>query len=324
MFFAKSPLRICFAGGGSDIPAFYENYGGGAVISCSINKFVYHVVQPSYSAQFLLRYSSNEVADELDQIQHPLFREAIRWFCDNHSLGYVEVASFADVPSGTGLGSSGAFIAGLIMALAKLINTEVSTAEAARLACEIEIERLGEPVGKQDQFASAVGGLRHFGFSADQTVSVSDHLVGHEQLQTLSDHLLLFYTDIRRSASAVLKSQASSKAGLEHYARSRDEVPEVMRMLQSGDVESYGRLVASQWERKRKTSPDMSSGEIDEIYQAGIRAGAIGGKLVGAGGGGFFMFVTDKPMQVRAELTRRGLRELEFKLISEGASAIIL
>ena len=324
MFFARSPLRICFAGGGSDIPAFYENYGGGEVISCSINKFVYHVVQESYSRQFLLRYSSNEVVEELGQIRHPLFREVIRWFCDNHRLDFVEVASFADVPSGTGLGSSGAFTVGLIIALAKLINTDISNEEAARLACEIEIERLGEPVGKQDQFASAYGGLRHFEFSADQTVSVSDHLIGHDQLQKLSDHILLFYTDIRRSASAVLKSQSSSKVGLEHYALSRDEVPEVRRMLQSGDVVSYGRLVGEQWERKRKTSPDMSSGEIDEIYQLGIRAGAYGGKLVGAGGGGFFMFVSDKPMQVRKELAKKGLRELEFKLTSEGVSAASL
>jgi len=324
MFFARSPLRICFAGGGSDIPAFYENYGGGAVISCTVNKFVYHVVQESYSRHFLLRYSSNEVVEELTQIRHPLFREVIRWFCEKHRLDHVEVASFADVPSGTGLGSSGAFTVSLILGLARLVNTDISSHEAARLACEIEIERLGEPVGKQDQYASAFGGLRQFEFSTDQAVSVSDHLIGHDQLQKLSDHLLLFYTDIRRSASAVLKSQSSNRVGLEHYALSRDEVPAVRRMLQSGDVASYGRLVGEQWLRKRKTSPDMSSGEIDEIYELGIRAGAYGGKLVGAGGGGFFMFVTDKPMQVRTELAKKGLRELKFKLISEGASAVSL
>lgn len=291
MIITKTPLRISFVGGGTDLKAFYER-DEGAVLSSALSLYVYIAVHPYFEGKFVLKYSETETVDSLDQIKHPLFRECLR---RTETAGSVEIASFADIPSrGSGLGSSSSFAVGLIKALEAFKGRNASPAEVAAKACEIEIEKLGEPIGKQDQYAAAFGGFNVIRFLPNGEVKVEPLPISQDTKDTLASHLVLFYTDKTRSASTVLSTQQSNTkndtATFDALRRMRDQVWFLRDELAQGRLDSMGTALDQAWQLKRTLAKGITDPYLDEIYLSARQAGALGGKLLGAGGGGFFLF----------------------------------
>ncbi len=314
MIITKTPLRISFAGGGTDLSAFYLRTPG-AVVSATIDLYVYLAVHRFFDPKFVLKYSKTEVVDAVDEIEHPLIRECLKR-CEFEEK--IEVTSFADIPSrGSGLGSSSAFAVGLIKALHAFLGKNATAEACASMACEVEIDRLGEPIGKQDQYATAFGGFNYIRFNQDETVHVEPIVLDSDGRRFLEDHLVMFYTGITRSAGDILNEMRSNtQTDEDRFAsmcKMRDMADELRELMMDGNYGQLGEFLHRGWLLKRNLASKISSDEIDELYQAGIDAGALGGKLLGAGGGGFFLFFCppEKRQSLLSALSRlRPLRPL--------------
>ena len=322
---ARSPLRISLGGGGTDLPSYYESHGG-FVLAAAIDKYIYVSANRPFDGRIKLKYSSIENCEAIEDIQHPIIREVLRTF--GLSTPQIELGSMADIPSGTGLGSSGSFTTSLIKALCVHYRKNLTTLEIAELACRIEMDVLGEPVGKQDQYIAAVGGITEFNFMPDGSVKISPLNLAMETIYNLEDNLLLFFTGISRSASQILsdqvmKSQANDSKMIDNLHFVKDLGQRSKVALLDGDTESFGKIMHEHWMHKIRRSNGMTNSFIDEAYKSGLANGAIGGKLVGAGGGGFLMFYASNKTLLREAMKNIGLEEVRFKFDFEGTKAIL-
>lgn len=321
----RTPLRISLGGGGTDLPSYYCDFGG-FVVSAAISKYVYITINRSFLSGYFLKYSETEHAETRSQILHPLIREAIEMHDVTPPL---EIVSLADVPAGTGLGSSGTFLVGLMHALHAYKRESVTPELLAREAIEIEMNRLDEPVGKQDQYIAAYGGLLCQEYHEDGRVTVEPLKIADESLRELRDSLMLFFVGRTRSASTLLSNQKSrSQSGdaqlLDSLHFTKQLGREIRSVLEAGHVAEFGSLMHEHWERKRGRFAGMSNPHIDELYElARSDGGAKGGKLVGAGGGGFFLFQTDDRRRLRQLMTRAGLSEMDFTFDFDGSIVLV-
>jgi D-glycero-alpha-D-manno-heptose-7-phosphate kinase len=324
MNITRSPLRISLGGGGTDLPSYYRRYGG-FLIAGAIDKYVYVTVLRPFTPGIFLKYSRLEHADCVDDVQHPIIREAIRML--DFKTPQLEITALADIPAGTGLGSSGSFTTALLKALYAHRRRLLRPDELAELACEIEINRLREPIGKQDQYIAAYGGLTCFQFHPDDTVEAQPLRVSVDTLFDLEDNLLLFFTGYSRSAGAVMRDQDSrtQQADQEmldnlHYVKALGLRSQ--QALEAGDGGLFGELMHEHWEHKKRRSSGMSNPQIDEWYELGRANGGIGGKLVGAGGGGFLLFYAEDHRRLRQAMTKAGLEEVRFRFDFDGTKVL--
>jgi D-glycero-alpha-D-manno-heptose-7-phosphate kinase len=313
---------MSYVGGGSDLPAFYREELG-AVLSTSIDKYMYIAVNKKFDGNIRLSYAKTEEVDRVSDIQHPLVREAL----DLVSIsGGIEIASMADIPSrGSGLGSSSAYTVGLLNALYAYKNKYVSKETLAQQACEIEINRCKEPIGKQDQYAAAFGGLNLIRFHADESVSVDPVICKPEVMQSVEDSTLVFFTGRTRSASAVLQSQSEAMKLESHRALMRRMVElafELKKELESGDIDNFGSILDENWRLKAQLTSGITDPQIDDWYHTGIQHGARGGKLLGAGNGGFIMFFAPPESHQRIKYALSGLRSIKFGFDRTGAQIV--
>ncbi len=324
MIISRTPLRISLGGGGSDLPSYYEKHDGGFLIASAISKYIYISLNENFSENLLLKYSKIEDVSDLNNIEHPLIRECLRMASVESGL---EISSMADIPAGTGLGSSGAFTVGLLKALTRYTNEIQTNHQIASKACEIEIDVLGEPVGKQDQYISALGGLTALEFKSDGTVDASPVRIDNNSREHLEENLLLFYTGIKRSASEELFALENglSVENIE-VSKNLDNAKklgiETLNLLESANLDGFGRILTKQWQIKFDRSPSAIHKKLNEIIELGIKSGAVGGKLIGAGGGGFLMFYAENKTLLRSELKKLGLREISFKFDYLGTQII--
>jgi D-glycero-alpha-D-manno-heptose-7-phosphate kinase len=320
MIVSCAPFRVSFAGGGSDIASFYRRQRG-AVLSCAIAKYSFIVVHPFFNAnKYNLKYAQTELVDRIDDIQHPILREALRM--QGIDPG-IEIASVADIPGGTGLGSSSAFSVALLNALYAHRRIFVPKERLAHEACMLEIERLNEPIGKQDQYACAYGGVNLIEFERHAGVTVQPLLLAPDTVSELEANLMLFFTGGERNARAVLSHQVNAIENDEGVvARMRkmvDLVYEMRDLLLAGDLDAFGLALHRAWEIKRGISAHISTSTIDDLYARARGAGALGGKLAGAGGGGFLLLYCPKATQPRVREALKALQALEFRLDWGGA-----
>lgn len=311
MIITRTPLRISFTGGGTDLPAFYKN-GYGAVVSTSIDKYIYITVNKRFDDSIRVSYSQTEIVNHVDELKHDITRECLRMV---GIPGGIEITSIADIPSGTGLGSSSSFAVGLLNALYTYVGERLSAGELAKRACQIEINVLGHPIGKQDQYAAAYGGVNYFTFERSGDVQREKILVSDNDLRNMNRKLMMFYTGIRRSADGILSRQSQeTKNKMEVLMFMRDQANRMRDgLVQKGFTPDFAKMLDEAWQKKKSITSGISNPEIDELYQKAISAGAAGGKLLGAGGGGFILLYCDEPYQpaVREAL---GLRELDFEI----------
>jgi D-glycero-alpha-D-manno-heptose-7-phosphate kinase len=320
MIITRSPLRISLGGGGTDLPSYYREHSG-FLIAAAIDKYVYINVHRRFQDGFLLKYSSLEDAPTIAEIKHPIIREALK-LVDIHERN-LEITSMADIPAGTGLGSSGSFTTALLKALHSLKKNLVHPSELAEQACCIELEKLGEPIGKQDQYIAAYGGITCFRFLPDGRVEAAPLKISEETLFNLEDNLLLFFTGYSRSASAILKEQddktkQADSAMTDNLHFIKDLGKQSQKALEAGDLEEFARLMDVHWQRKKERSKGMSNQDINAWYDCAMANGALGGKVIGAGGGGFLMFYAGDKVQLRHAMRERGLSEVRFRFDFEG------
>jgi len=325
MIITRSPLRITLGGGGTDLPSYYERYSG-FLIAAAINKYVYITLHPTFQQEFILKYSQMERIKSVEEIEHPIIRESMM-LLDMRRNGFLEITSMADIPAGTGLGSSGSFTTALLKALHSYKKSLIHPSELAEQACDIEINRLKEPVGKQDQYIAAYGGITCFQYCPNGTVNAWPLQISQETQYNLEDNLLLFFTGYSRSASTVLKEQDDKSRALDpatidnlHFVK--DLARQSQKALEAGDLGGFARLMHLHWEHKKKRSAIMSNQTINHWYDCGMANGALGGKLIGAGGGGFLMFYTDDKVRLRRAMRDCGLPEVRFSF-SFGGTAVL-
>ena len=322
MIITKTPFRVSFCGGGSDMENFYEKYGG-CVLSTSINKYCYISIHPYFNEnQTLLKYSENELVDSPDQIKHRIFRQVLT----DMGVHGVEISSTADIPGGTGLGSSSTFTVGLLNTLNCYKGKFVSKDKLAKLACEVEIEKLGNPIGKQDQYGAALGGLNFIKFNQDGSVSHEPILMEGKTYKELQKNLLMFYTGTTRSANTILAEQTKN-------ITSEDKAKNLLKMcglakdmkvaLENNDISSFGKILDEGWQLKKELASGIANPAIDEAYEIAMKNGALGGKLLGAGGGGFLLFYCEEEKQDQLKKAI-GLRELDFSFERDGTSVIYI
>jgi D-glycero-alpha-D-manno-heptose-7-phosphate kinase len=324
MIITRSPLRISLGGGGTDLPSYYREHGG-FLIAAAIDKYIYINVHRRFVEGFLLKYSHLEEAATIDDIKHPIIREALK-LADvrEHNL---EITSMADIPTGTGLGSSGSFTTGVLKAFHALRRNLVHPAELAEQACQIEIEKLGEPIGKQDQYIAAYGGITCFRFLQDGRVEAWPLKISEETLFNLEDNLLLFFTGYSRSASKILKEQddkskQADKAMVENLHFVKELGKQSQMALESDNLNEFARLMDVHWQRKKERSKSMSNQDINNWYDHAMAKGALGGKIIGAGGGGFLMFYADDKARLRHAMREKGLKEVRFRFDFEGTKIL--
>ncbi|MEZ0257509.1 MAG: galactokinase [Chthoniobacter sp.] len=324
MIITRSPLRISLGGGGTDLPSYYEEHGG-FLIAAAIDRHVYINVHRRFEEGFILKYSQYEEATDIEQIKHPIIRESLKLVGVNDRN--LEITSMADIPAGTGLGSSGSFTTALLKALHTLRKNIVRPAEIAAQACQIEIEKLHEPVGKQDQYIAAVGGVTSFHFLPGGSVEVIPVELSEETLFNLQDNLLMFFTGYTRSASKILKEHDDKTKGLDksmvenlHFVKELGV--QSKEALEAGDLREFARLMDVHWQRKKERSGGMSNPTINDWYDYAIANGALGGKLIGAGGGGFLMFYTEEVTRLRRAMREKGLREVRVRFDFEGTKIV--
>jgi D-glycero-alpha-D-manno-heptose-7-phosphate kinase len=325
MLIARSPLRISLGGGGTDLPSYYREHGG-FLVAGAINKYVYITLHRTFNDELIVKYSKLERISHAREVEHPIIREALALL--GMDGRYLEIASMADIPAGTGLGSSGSFTTALLKGLHAWNRHLVHPEQIAAQACQIEIERLGEPIGKQDQYIAAFGGLTCFEFLPDDTVKAWPLAVSQDTREELEDNLVLFFTGYSRSASSILREQDQrSKAHDADMTRNLHYIKELglrsKKALESGALDEFGALMNEHWQHKKARSKGMSNAAIDEFYDLALANGALGGKLIGAGGGGFLLFyTTDKPRLLRA-MRAKGLSEVRFHFDFEGTTLVI-
>jgi D-glycero-alpha-D-manno-heptose-7-phosphate kinase len=325
MIITRSPLRITLGGGGTDIPSYYRKHGG-FVIAAAIDKYVYVTVTRPFVPGIFLKYSKLEHVEQVDEVQHPIIQEAIRML--DFKTPQLEVTTLADIPAGTGLGSSGSFTTALLKALYAHRRRLLHPSELAQLACEIEIDRLKEPIGKQDQYIAAYGGLTCFYFHMDDTVEATPLQISMDTLFDLEDHLLLFFTGFARSAGSVLKDQdvrtrQSDAIMLQNLHDIKELGLRSQRALEAGCTAKFGALMHEHWEHKKRRSSGMSNPHIDGWYELARANGAIGGKLVGAGSGGFLLFYAEDRKRLRQAMVHAGLEEVRFSFDFEGTKTLL-
>jgi D-glycero-alpha-D-manno-heptose-7-phosphate kinase len=321
---ARSPLRITLGGGGTDLPSYYRQRGG-FLIAAAIDRYVYITVHDTFVDELIVKYSRLERVESANEVEHPIFREALR-LLGIHGRA-LEIASMADIPAGTGLGSSGSFTTALLKALHTHTKSIIHPRELAEQACHIEIELLKEEIGKQDQYIAAFGGLTCFEFSKNDDVQATPLAISPETLYDLEDNLLLFFTGYSRSASRVLQEQNQrTLQGDIDVSRNLEELKELALRsrdaLSAGDLQCFAELLSAQWEHKKQRTGGASSDEIDRWFKLGIDNGALGGKLVGAGGGGFLMFYAQDKARLRRAMHEAGLREVRFRFDFEGTKVV--
>ena len=321
MIISRTPLRISFAGGGSDLPSYHQE-SEGAVLSTTIDKYIYLAVHKYfYPNQSLLKYSKTELINNNSEIQHPLFRECMQ-LLDIHG---IDISSMADVPAGTGLGSSSAFTVSLLNVLHAYKHEAVSPEYLAAKACEIEIERLGDPIGKQDQYAAAYGGLNFIRFNPDHSVNVEKIIMNPATKLQLDRNLLMYYTGTTHSASALLKEQNKEMQNLSKrqvIGKMVEMAYELKQVLENNNIDDFGRILHEGWLLKKSISNGISNLVIDNLYNTGLQAGALGGKLLGAGGAGFVLFYVPEERQESFRRQMGNYIELPFQFENYGSKII--
>lgn len=324
MIITRSPLRISLGGGGTDLPSYYQKYEG-FLIAAAINKYVYINLHDTFVDYLIVKYSKMEDVRSLDEIKHPIIRESLRLL--GFDARYLEIASLADIPAGTGLGSSSSFTCSLLKALHTHKNNIISPADLAEQACHIELDLLGEPIGKQDQYISAYGGINCFTFCRDNKVKAEKLHISQETLYNLEDHLLLFFTGYSRSASNVLKEQddkskKNDPVMIDNLHFVKDLGYKSKTAFEHGDLDEFANLMNVHWEHKKQRSNAMSNDRINAWYDIAKANGALGGKLIGAGGGGFLMFYADDSKKLRKAMAREGLQEVRFRFDFDGSKVV--
>ena len=324
MIITRSPLRVSLGGGGTDLPSYYTEHGG-FLIAGAIDKYVYINVHPRFADGFLLKYSQLEEVSSIDEIRHPIIRESLR--AVGIQARNLEITSIADIPAGTGLGSSGSFTTALLKALHAYKKSLIGPEQLAEQACHIEMDILKEPIGKQDQYVAAYGGINCFEFLKNGSVVATPLAISEETLFNLEDNLLLFFTGYSRSASSILKEQdVKSRSADTDITKNLHFMKELglssKRALEDGNVAEFGRLMDVHWEHKKQRSSEMSNKEINAWYDCAMANGALGGKLVGAGGGGFLMFYAGDKTRLRHAMREKGLKEVRFRFDFEGTRVV--
>ena len=324
MIIVRSPLRITLGGGGTDLPTYSRDHEG-FLIAASIDKYVYVTVIRPFQPGIYLKYSAIERVDKIDEVQHRILREALRQFAEH--AAQIEITTLADIPAGTGLGSSGSFTTALLRALHAHARNIVHPRELAEQACHIEIDVLREPIGKQDQYIAAFGGVTCFTFRRDGAVEAAPLAIADEVCHNLEDNLLMFFTGYSRSASQILQDQdartrRNEAAMIENLHYVKEIGLRSKQALEAGDVVAFGRLMHEHWQNKRKRTGGMSNPQIDAWYDLAIANGAVGGKLIGAGGGGFLMFYAEDKTRLRHAMRAAGLAEVRFRFDFEGTKVI--
>lgn len=319
MIITKTPLRISFTGGGTDLPDYF-NIHDGAVVSAGINKYMYITVNPKFDHKIRVSYSETEIVDDIDELRHDIVKECMRMV---GIKGGIEITSIADIPSGTGLGSSSAFAVGLLNALYTYTGQRPSAEELAKGACDVEISILKHPIGKQDQYAAAYGGINYFEFHKDGSVLRKRIHLDENGARDMRQKLMLFYTGIRRSADDVLKEQKKNTVDkIKVLDYMRDQAVSMSEILATeGFNEKFGQMLHEGWMRKQTLAGSISDPTIGEYYDKAIKAGAVGGKLLGAGGGGFLLFYCDEALQKQVE-EAIGLRRVDFHVSQNGSRVV--
>lgn len=325
MIITRSPLRISLGGGGTDLPSYYKKHSG-FLIAAAIDRYVYITLHQTFVPDLIVKYSKLERVASAAEVQHPIIREALQLVGIDGS--YLELTSMADIPAGTGLGSSGSFTTALLKALHSHRKNIIHPRDLAEQACHIEIDKLKEPIGKQDQYIAAYGGLTCFQFLPNGHVEARPLQVDSETLYNLEDNLLLFFTGYSRAAGTILreqddKSRQSDKDMTDNLHFVKELGYQSQEALQVGDLQRFGELMNTHWEHKKKRSGGMSNTDIDKWYALAMENGAFGGKLIGAGGGGFLMFYAQEKTKLRHALTQAGLKEVRFRFDFEGTKVVI-
>jgi D-glycero-alpha-D-manno-heptose-7-phosphate kinase len=324
MIIARSPLRISLGGGGTDLPSYYEQHTG-FLIAAAIDKYVYITLHETFVPELIVKYRQLEEVATAAELKHPILREAFAAIgMDGKSL---ELTSMADIPAGTGLGSSGSFTTALLKALHAYKKNLVHPADLAEQACDIELNRLKEPIGKQDQYIAAFGGITCFRFLARGKVEAWPLKISEETRYNLEDNLLLFFTGYSRSASSILKEQdqksrTADPAMIENLHFVKDLGFQSQTALEAGRLDEFARLMDVHWQRKKQRSVNMSNAKINDWYDLAMANGALGGKLIGAGGGGFLMFYADDKSRLRHAMRQAGLKEVRFRFDFEGTKLL--
>ena len=321
MIITRAPFRVSFCGGGSDLPSFYEQYGG-CVLSTTIRKYMYLTIHNFFHKdQIVLKYSKTETVKDYDSIEHKYFKQCLKDF----GIMGVEISSMADIPSGTGLGSSSSFTVALLHLLHTYKGEYVSKYKLAKDACEVEIDKLGEPIGKQDQFAAAFGGLKYYEFQPSGFVNVEPIIMKPESYLQLERNILMFYLGGVHSASAILKEQSQNVKAVDK-AKIQKQMCELTRQLkeelQHNNVDAMGELLHENWVLKKSLASGITNPLIDDTYKKALNAGAMGGKLLGAGGAGFMIFYVKPEQQESVRKALAHLREMDFEMDNSGASIV--
>jgi D-glycero-alpha-D-manno-heptose-7-phosphate kinase len=321
----RSPLRISLGGGGTDLPSFY-NQEDGFVLSAAINKYVYVSVSKPFFNDISLKYSETEKVKTVEDVKHPIIREAL--ILTSYDNQGIEISTHADVPAGTGLGSSGSFTTALLKSLYQHSRNSISPSELANLACHLEIEKLGEPIGKQDQYIATLGGFQSMEFHQDGRVTTSNLNITRDKISEFQENLIFVYTGMSRNASKILLDQDTRSKDNEEdifklLKQTKKMGQEIKIMLENGDLDSFGRILNDHWEIKKARSKSISNPDMDAIYNLALSNGALGGKLIGAGGGGFFMFYTQNRRRLRQVFNDAGLREMHVAFEFEGTKVVL-
>ena len=325
MIITRSPLRISLGGGGTDLPSYYRKHSG-FLIAAAIDKYVYITLHQTFVPELIVKYSKLERVQSAEQVQHPIIREALKMVGVDGS--YLELTSMADIPAGTGLGSSGSFTTALLKALHAYKKNIVHPRDLAEQACHIEIDLLKEPVGKQDQYIAAYGGLTCFQFLPNGHVEATPLKIEPETLYNLEDNLLLFFTGYSRAAASILKEQdektrQSDRDIIDNLHFVKELGYQSQEALEVGDVHRFGELLNIHWEHKKKRGGGMTNSDIDRWYNLALENGALGGKLIGAGGGGFLMFYAQDKTRLRHAMIQARLKEVRFRFDFEGTKVVI-
>jgi D-glycero-alpha-D-manno-heptose-7-phosphate kinase len=324
LIITRSPLRISLGGGGTDLPSYYREHGG-FLVAAAIDRYVYLTLHQTFVEDCIIKYSQMERVKNIDDIRHPIIREALR--LTKTPCASLEIASMSDIPAGSGLGSSGSFTTALLGALHALNHEIVTKERLAEEACHIELDILGEPIGKQDQFIAAYGGITKFSFNHDDTVTVEPVRMSSESRANLQDNLVLFFTGYTRSASNILKDQdtrtkSNDRSMIDNLHRVKELGQRSLAALESGDLREFARIMHEHWEVKRARG-EMSNANIDTWYNLARTNGALGGKLIGAGGGGFLMFYTEDKTRLRHAMREVGLTEVRINFDTGGTTVVI-
>jgi len=324
MIIARSPLRISLGGGGTDLPSYYKKHEG-FLIAATINKYVYISLAETFNQKFIIKYSDFEEQKKITNIKHPLFRETLRKMNVKTPLN---ISSHADIPAGTGMGSSGCFAVTLINALSYYQGKRLSSRKMAELACHIEIDKLNEPVGKQDQYTAAFGGLNSYEFLRDGSVLIKKIKISKEKIKKLKNNLIIFFTGYSRSSYKILQKQDSNtkalnKLMLNNLHQIKKIGLESKKILENGNLNDFGRIMHEHWQYKKERSQFMTNKKIDFLYNFAIKNGALGGKLIGAGGGGFLLFYTNDSKLLEKKFAKLGFPKTDFQFDFEGSQLVV-